>query len=59
MNVGGIGEGASLGSVWLNLCYLYTKIFGEDRFGFRRGKENTGACVDLSFQKNKYIYLRY
>jgi hypothetical protein len=51
MNVGGLGEGSDLGSDWLNLCYLYTKIFEEDRFGFRRGKETKGARVDLCFQK--------
>jgi hypothetical protein len=55
MNVGGIGEGLDLGSDWLNLCYLYTKIYGKNRFGFRRGKENTGVCVDLFFQKDSYI----
>jgi hypothetical protein len=59
MNVGGIGEGSDLGSDWLYLCYLYTKKFGEDGFGFRRGKESTVARVELSFQKKKYIYLRY
>jgi len=59
MNVGGLGEGSDLGSDWLNFCYLYTKIFEEDRFGFRRGKETKGAGVDLSFQKNNYIYLKY
>jgi len=51
MNVGGMGEGSDLGSNWLNLCYLRTKIFGEGRFRFRRGQKCTGACVDLSFQK--------
>ena len=59
MNVGGLGEGSDLGSDWLNFCCLYTKIFEEDRFGFRRGKETKGAGVDLSFQKNNYIYLKY
>jgi hypothetical protein len=58
MNVGGIGEGSDLVSDWLDLCYLYTKILGEDRFGFRRGKESTAACVDLSFQTKNYLCLR-
>ena len=57
MNVGGIGEGSDLVSDWFNLCYLSTKILGENRFGFRRGKETKAACVNLSFQTNNYICL--
>ena len=55
MNICGIEEVSELGSDWLNLYYLVMKIFGEDRFVFRRGKEITGACVDLSFRTTHII----